>query len=64
MSQFCEAKINECIASLEKEVMQILNDTKTDKYQKNILLKPLSSKKQILQNAIESMKLVDNHKKG
>jgi hypothetical protein len=59
MQNFCEEKINECIAAFEKEVMQILSDTSLDKYRKNLLIKPLSTKKQILTNAIESMRLVD-----
>jgi hypothetical protein len=59
MQNSCEQKINECIAAFEKEVMQILADTSLDKYRKNLLIKPLSTKKRILTNAIESMRLVD-----
>lgn len=59
MQNSCEEKIHECIAAFEKEVMQILADTSLDKYRKNLLIKPLSTKKRILTNAIESMRLVD-----
>ncbi len=55
----CETKIKECIAHLEQEVLAILSDPKTDKAQKNIRMKPLTSKKQILENAVESMRMVD-----
>lgn len=64
MNRFCEEKIQECMDELEKEVMQIISNPKTDKYRKNLLLKPLSSKKQILKNTLESLKLVDKHNKG
>ena len=60
---FCQQKLQECIDELEKEVMQIVQNPKSDKYEKNILLKPLSSKKKILQNTIDSIKLVETQAK-
>ncbi|MGM0622836.1 MAG: hypothetical protein ACQESH_02330 [Campylobacterota bacterium] len=60
---FCQKKIQECIDELEKEVLQIVQNPKSDKYEKNLLLKPLSSKKKILQNTIDSIKLVENQEK-
>lgn len=60
---FCQKKIQECIDELEKEVLQIVQNPKSDKYEKNLLLKPLSSKKKILQNTIDSIKLVEDQEK-
>lgn len=47
------------IAELEKEVMRILSDPKTDKKRKNLAMKPLTSKKKIILNTIDALELVD-----
>ncbi|HFC03647.1 MAG TPA: hypothetical protein ENJ74_02125 [Nitratifractor salsuginis] len=57
--EFIEEKFNEIFRELEKEVMEILQDQSLDKKNTNLRMKPLSSTKQILQNAIESIRLVD-----
>ena len=57
--EFIEKKFNEIFQELEKEVMEILQNQSLDKKNTNLRMKPLSSTKQILQNAIESIKLVD-----
>jgi len=57
--QFIEHKMNEIIAALEKEVMQVLMDESLDKKQTNLHMKPLTSTKQILNNALDSIKMVD-----
>ncbi|WP_292654311.1 hypothetical protein [Nitratifractor sp.] len=57
--EFIEKKFNEIFRELEKEVMEILQDQSLDKKNTNLRMKPLSSTKQILQNAIESIRLVD-----
>jgi len=54
-----EAKIEEIFEELEKEVMEILSDRKLDKKQTNLRMKPLSSTKQILKNALESIRMVE-----
>lgn len=56
---FIEFKMNEIIAELEKEVMQILSNEKLDKKQTNLRMKPLTSTKKILNNALESIKMVE-----
>ncbi|MCD6654337.1 MAG: hypothetical protein LT067_06170 [Sulfurovum sp.] len=56
---FIELKMNEIIAELEKEVMQILSNEKLDKKQTNLRMKPLTSTKKILNNALESIKMVE-----
>ncbi len=55
---FIESKINEIIKELEKEVMEVIMDQTMDKKQTNLRMKPLKSTKQILVNAIESIKMV------
>ncbi len=54
-----ENKFNEIIADLEKEVMEILMDESLDKKQTNLRMKPLTSTKKILLNALDSIKMVD-----
>ncbi len=44
---------------LEKEFMKILANPKLDKKAKNLRTKPLVTKKQILLNTLEALKLVD-----
>jgi len=56
---FIESKINEIFAALEKEVMEVLMDESLDKKHTNLRMKPLTSTKQILVNALESIKMVD-----
>ena len=57
--EFIEAKIDEVIKELEKEVMQVLMDESLDKRDTNLRMKPLTSTKQILSNALDSIKMVD-----
>jgi len=57
--EFIENKINEIIKELEKEVMEVLMDESLGKGDTNLHMKPLASTKQILQNALESIKMVD-----
>ncbi|MEA2047986.1 MAG: hypothetical protein U9O64_06000 [Campylobacterota bacterium] len=54
-----EEKLNEIVKELEKEVMQVLMDESLDKKQTNLHMKPLTSTKKILNNALESIKMVD-----
>lgn len=54
-----EKKINEIIAELEKEVMEIVMDETIDKQYTNTHMKPLASTKKILLNALDSIKMVD-----
>ncbi|HIQ47450.1 MAG TPA: hypothetical protein EYH57_07495 [Sulfurovum sp.] len=56
---FIESKLNEIIKELEKEVMSILMDESLDKKQTNLHMKPLTSTKKILTNALDSIKMVD-----
>ncbi len=56
---FIEEKLNEINKELEKEVMSVLMDESLDKKQTNLHMKPLTSTKQILTNALESIKMVD-----
>ena len=56
---FIEAKLNEIVKELESEVMEVLMDESLDKKQTNLHMKPLTSTKKILTNALESIKMVD-----
>ena len=56
---FIENRLNEIFAELEQEVMEILADQSLDKKHTNLRMKPLSSTKQILVNALESIKMVE-----
>jgi len=56
---FIEKKLQEIYAELEKEVMEVLMDESLDKKQTNLRMKPLTSTKKILQNALDSIKMVD-----
>jgi len=58
-TEFIERKFEEIFRELEKEVMEILMDQSLDKKQTNLRMKPLSSTKQILQNALESIRMVE-----
>lgn len=57
--EFIEQKLNEINKELEKEVMSVLMDESLDKKQTNLHMKPLTSTKQILTNALDSIKMVD-----
>ena len=57
--EFIEKKLQEIYAELEKEVMEVLMDESFDKKQTNLRMKPLKSTKQILVNALDSIKMVD-----
>ena len=57
--KFIEEKLNEINKELEKEVMSVLMNESLDKKQTNLHMKPLTSTKQILTNALESIKMVD-----
>ncbi|HHB95258.1 MAG TPA: hypothetical protein ENK88_08965 [Campylobacterales bacterium] len=56
---FIEKKIKEITSELEKEVMQVLMDESLDKKQTNLHMKPLTSTKKILENALDSIKMVN-----
>lgn len=60
---FIETKISEIITELEKEVMEVISDQSLDKKQTNLRMKPLKSTKQILINAVESIKMVEEMSK-
>ena len=53
-----EEKFDEIFRELEKEVMEVLMDQSLDKKQTNLRMKPLTSTKQILGNAIDSIRMV------
>ena len=55
--EFIEEKFNEIIGELEKEVMEVLGDQSLDKKQTNLRMKPLTSTKTILMNALDSIKM-------
>ena len=57
--KFIEDKLQEIYAELEKEVMEVLMDESLDKKYTNLRMKPLKSTKKILENALESIKMVD-----
>jgi len=57
--EFIEEKINEIIAELEKEVMEIVMDETIDKQFTNTHMKPLVSTKKILLNTLDSIRMVE-----
>jgi len=57
---FIEKKLDEIFKELEKDVMKILMDEGLDKKNTNLRMKPLSSTKKILENALDSIKMVDS----
>ncbi len=57
--EFIEAKISEITQELEKEVMAVLMDESLGKGDTNLRMKPLSSTKKILENALDSIRMVD-----
>ena len=56
--EFIETRLNEIYDELEKEVMEVLMDESLDKKQTNLRMKPLTSTKKILSNALESIEMV------
>ncbi|MBD3790296.1 MAG: hypothetical protein IE885_08060 [Campylobacterales bacterium] len=56
---FIEKKLGEIIKELETEAMQVISDQMLDKKQTNLRMKPLTSTKKILTNALESIKMVN-----
>jgi len=58
--EYIEEKFNEIYAELTREVMTILHDESLDKKQTNLRMKPITNTKIILQNALESIKLVQH----
>jgi len=56
---FIESKLNEIVKELEKEVMTVLMDEGLDRKQTNLRMKPLTSTKKILTNALDSIKMVE-----
>jgi len=56
---FIESKLDEIIAELEKEVMSVLMDESLDKKHTNLHMKPLTTTKKILTNALDSIKMVN-----
>ena len=61
---FIEHKFDEIKAQLEKEVMATLMDETLDKKQTNLKIKPLTSTKKIIDNALESIKMVQTLKEA
>jgi len=59
---FIESKFDEIKAQLEKEVMEVLMDESLDKKQTNLKMKPLTSTKKIIDNALDSIKMVNDLK--
>jgi len=57
--RFIEDKLNEIVKELEQEVMEVLMDESLDKKQTNLHMKPLTSTKKILNNALDSIKMVE-----
>ena len=56
---FIEQKLKEIIAELEKEVMEVVMDESLDKKETNLRMKPLKSTRQVLENAMESIRMID-----
>jgi len=55
---FIEAKIGEILQDLEDQAMKCVMDESLDKKSTNLRMKPILSTKQILLNALESIKMV------
>jgi len=55
--EFIEKKFDEIFKELESEVMEVLNNQSLDKKQTNLRMKPLTTTKKILLNALDSIKL-------
>ena len=61
--EFIESKLKEIYVELEKEVMTVLMDESFDRKQTNLRMQPLKTTKQILENALESIKMVEQRAK-
>ena len=61
--ELIEQKLKEIYAELEKEVMTVLMDESLDRKQTNLHMQPLKTTKQILENALDSIKMVDKRAK-
>ncbi|CAA6803672.1 MAG: Unknown protein [uncultured Sulfurovum sp.] len=61
--EFIESKLQEIYTELEKEVMSVLMDESFDRKQTNLRVQPLKTTKQILENALESIKMVEQRGK-
>lgn len=59
-----EEKFKEIYAELEKEVMTILMNESFDRKQTNLRVQPLKTTKQILENALDSIKMVEERAKN
>ncbi len=57
--KFIEDKFNDIFKELEGEVLEILHNQSLDKKQTNLRVKPLTSTKKILLNALDSIKMAD-----
>ena len=57
--EFIESKLQEIYAQLEKEVMVVVMDESFDRKQTNLRIQPLKSTKKILENALDSIKMVE-----
>jgi hypothetical protein len=57
--EYIEIKLQEIYTELEKEVMTVLMDESFDRKQTNLRVQPLKSTKKILENALESIKMVE-----
>jgi len=57
--ELIEKKLQEIYADLEQEVMEVLMNESFDKKQTNLRMQPLKSTKKILENALDSIKMVD-----
>ena len=57
--EFIEEKLQEIYAELEKEVMSVLMNESFDRKQTNLRVQPLKSTKKILENALDSIKMVE-----
>ncbi|CAA6819020.1 MAG: Unknown protein [uncultured Sulfurovum sp.] len=62
-SVLIEEKFKEIYSELEKEVMTILMDESFDRKQTNLRVQPLKTTKQILENALDSIKMVEQRAK-
>ena len=56
---FIEQKLKEIIAELEKEAIEVVMDESLDKKETNLRMKPLKSTRQVLENAMESIRMID-----
>lgn len=54
-----EECMHKLLVALEKEFMEVLANPKLDKKAKNLRTKPLVTKKQILLNTLDALRLVD-----